>query len=247
MAGLTAGIYASRAGKSVLIFEGKIQGGQIVNSLKVENWPGEIEITGLDLVQNIYKQALENGAKVNFEEVLKIEKNRSNFKVITDEGEYFASSVILAVGAKPREISKKQMMNVERRPVSYCATCDGALYKGKPVVVIGSGKTAEHEAAYLKNIASKVYRIHHDDPIPEEAVAVFVAIGRIPATSEFIELVRLDEKGYIVADENCATSCPGVFAAGDCRAKAVRQLVTAAADGAISAGSAIKYLEANGR
>ena len=102
-------------------------------------------------------------------------------------------------------------------------------------MVVGSGNTAKHEMKYLKGICEEVYHIHHDDPIPKEAEAVFVAIGRVPATAKFAELVEMDKDGYIIADESCKTSCPGVYVAGDCRTKLVRQLVTAAADGAVAA------------
>ena len=94
----------------------------------------------------------------------------------------------------------------------------------------------------LEGIASKVYHIHHDDPIPEDAEVVFAAIGRVPMTGVFKDLVDLDKEGYVVAGEDCTTSCPGVFVAGDCRAKEVRQLVTAAADGAVAGEAAVNYL-----
>ena len=181
--------------------------------------------------------------KVEYEEVEKIEKKDDSFLVTTDDGEYTSYAVILATGTVPRELSERQTKDAGKRAISYCATCDGALYKGKPVVVVGSGDTAKQEMDYLENIASRVYHIHHDDPIPEEAVAVFVAIGRIPATKNFSDLVELDQNGYIIAGEDCKTSCPGVFVAGDCRTKLVKQLVTAASDGAVAAKAAIDYLK----
>ncbi|MBR5354792.1 MAG: FAD-dependent oxidoreductase, partial [Alphaproteobacteria bacterium] len=152
-------------------------------------------------------------------------------------------AVIIATGTEPRRLSEKQEKDAGERAISYCAICDGALYKDKPVVVVGSGNTAKQEIKYLENIASKVYHIHHDDPIPKDAVAVFVAIGRVPATEEFEKLVELDDAGFIVASEDCKTSCSGVFVAGDCRTKAVRQLVTASGDGAVAADAALKYLK----
>ena len=128
------------------------------------------------------------------------------------------------------------------RGISYCATCDGALYKGKKVVVVGHGNSAKHEVKYLEGICARVYNIHHDEPIPEDAEAVFVAIGRVPNTSMFEDLVSIDSEGYIVADESCKTSAPGIFVAGDVRTKDLRQLVTAASDGSIAAMEAVKYL-----
>lgn len=241
IAGMTAAIYAKRALCSVLVLEKKTQGGQIITANKICNWPGEAEITGADLIEKIYHQMNNLGVEIRYENVINVAKN-DKFVVKTDETEYSCNAVIIATGTEPRRLSEKQISMAGERPISYCATCDGALYVGKPVVVVGSGNTAKHEISYLENIASKVYHIHHDDPIPEDAVAIFVAIGRVPDTEIFKELVGLDPDGYIIAEENCHTSADGVFVAGDCRAKDLRQLVTAAADGAIAATEAVKYL-----
>ncbi len=241
IAGLTAAIYLERAGKNVLVLEGKIHGGQIINTVNIENWPGEFGVSGAELMQKIYQQAIDLGAEVEYEEVIGIVDG--NEKIVkTEDGEYKTDAIIIATGTEPRKMSEKQTADAGKRAISYCATCDGALYKGKPVVVVGSGNTAKHEIAYLENLASKVYHIHHDDPIPEEAVAVFVAIGRIPNTGIFNGIVDLDQDGYIVASEDCKTSAKGIFVAGDCRTKDIRQLVTAAGDGAVAADAVIKYL-----
>ena len=235
MAGLTAAIYAGRAGKSVVVLENKVKGGEIVESTIVSNYPGVPDTTGAALMETVAKQAENYGAKIQYEEVLEIEDCGEYKKIKTDEDEYEAKAVILAMGTEPRRLSEKQAADAGERPISYCAVCDGALYEGKPVVVVGSGNTAKYVMKYLENIASKVYHIHHDDPIPEDAEAVFVAIGRVPQTKIVKGLVKLDENGYVIAGEDCKTSCPGIFVAGDCRAKSVRQLVTAAADGAVAA------------
>lgn len=242
IAGLTAAIYVARAGKSVLALETKACGGQIVDALRVDNWPGDMGVSGTDLMKKICAQAKELGAEVKYERVESVSEHGGGFAVKTDENEYVAGAMILAMGTEPRKLSEKQTQEADARPISYCATCDGALYKDKPVVVVGSGNTAKHEIKYLEGIASKVCHIHHDDPIPEDAEAVFVAIGRVPATEFLRGLVDLNSDGYVVAGENCVTSRPGVFAAGDCRTKSVRQLVTAAGDGAVAAGAAVKYL-----
>lgn len=244
MAGLTAAIYVARAGKSVLVLEGTMHGGQIINTIKIQNWPGDFEVSGADLMNKIYHQAHNLGAEVEYEEVVEISQNRDGegFLVKTDENEYACGAIILATGTEPRKLSEKQAADAGERPISYCATCDGALYKGKPVVVVGSGNTAKHEMKYLEGICSKVYHIHHDDPIPADVEAVFVAIGRVPNTKVLKEFVELDKDGYVVAGEDCRTSRSGVFVAGDCRTKSTRQLVTAAGDGAIAAQAAIKFL-----
>lgn len=242
MAGLTAAIYGSRAGKSVLVLEGNIHGGQIINTINIENWPGDYKTTGAELMQKIYKQAVDLGAEVEYDEVIKIVDKGEQKEVECEDAKYTARAVILAMGTEPRKMSDKQARDAGNRPVSYCATCDGALYKNKPVVVVGSGNTAKHEMTYLKGIASKVYHIHHDDPIPRDTAAVFVAIGRVPSTECVEGLVELDKEGYVVANEDCATSQEGIYVAGDCRTKKVRQLVTAAADGATAAEMAVQYL-----
>ena len=242
MAGLTAAIYACRAGMSVLVLESDVIGGQIVSALTVENWPGDYKVSGADLMKKISQQVEELGAEIRFEETVEIKQVGVRFKVVTDENEYECRSVIVATGTEPRKLSAKQAEDAGKRPISYCATCDGALYKDKPVVVVGSGNTAKHEMKYLEGICSKVYHIHHDDPIPKDAEAVFVAIGRVPSTDFLGDLVKKTTEGYIVADETCMTACPGLLVAGDCRAKALRQLVTAASDGAMAANVAIQYL-----
>lgn len=242
MAGLTAAIYAVRAGKAVLVLESRVEGGQIINTVGIENWPGDFGVSGVELTRKVMAQATELGAEVEYEEVVGVSKVSDGFLIKTDDSEYEARALIIASGTEPRKMSAEQTASAGSRPISYCATCDGALYKGKPVVVVGHGNSAKHEIKYLEGICSKVYNIHHDEPIPEEVKAVFVAIGRIPLTDIFKDLVEIDDKGYIVAGEDCKTSCPGVFVAGDCRTKDVRQLVTAAADGAVAAEGCLDFL-----
>lgn len=294
IAGLTAAIYAKRAGKSVLVLEGRTYGGQIINTFQIENWPGDFGVSGVDLMQKIYKQATELGAEVEFEEVTAIEKTATGFLVKTEDEEYAAGAVILAVGSEDKKLGLDSEEKFAGRGVSYCATCDGAFYKDKKVAVIGGGNTALYDALYLADIASKVYLVHRRNEfrgdevlverlrgksnvefvlgyVPEEILGdkkvtgiklmpsgkvtgikdgtemdvdgVFVAVGKSPMTENFAGLVELDAGGYVKAAEDCVTSCPGVFVAGDCRTKDVRQLVTAAADGAVAAEAAARYLD----
>ncbi len=243
MAGLTAALYAGRAGKKTLVLERGVHGGQIITSQNVSNWPGCPDITGADLMETVYKQVKELDVDFEYVDIDKIEKDGVIFKISGEDEAFEAKTVILAMGTVPRRLSEKQTADAGDRPVSYCATCDGAFYKGKPVVVVGSGNTAKHEMSYLEGICSKVYHIHHDDPIPEDAAAVFVAIGRVPGAGFLKDLVDVDEKGFVIAGEDCKTSEPGVFVAGDCRTKPLHQLVTAAADGAVAANAAAEYLK----
>ena len=243
MAGLTAALYAGRAGKKTLVIERGANGGQIITSLNVGNWPGSPNTPGAELMKKIYEQVKELDVDFEYADIDKIEKDGVIWRVFGEDENFEGKTVILAMGTVPRKLSEKQAADAGKRPISYCATCDGALYRGKPVVVVGSGNTAMHEIKYLEGICSKVYHIHHDDPIPEDAEAVFVAIGRVPGTEFLKGLVEVDENGYVVAGEDCRTSVPGIFVAGDCRLKPLHQLVTAAADGAVAVAAAMGYLE----
>lgn len=284
IAGLTAAIYAKRARKKVLVLEKTVQGGQIINTFSIGNWPGDAKVSGVDLINRVYEQALNLGAEIEYGEVLEVARDGDEFTVTTEDQTYSAGTIIIATGATSKKLGLEDEERLTGRGVSYCATCDGAFYKDKNVAVIGGGNTALYDALYLANIAKKVYLVHRRaefrgdkvlvdqlkeksnvefvlgyEPVkilgdkkvtgleltPDKKLdidGIFVAIGEEPATGKFAELVNLDEHGYIVAGEDCETSHPGIFVAGDCRTKSIRQLVTAAADGAIAASAAVKYL-----
>lgn len=289
IAGMTAAIYVRRAGKSVLVLEGKVYGGQIIQTLNVANWPGEAGISGAELSQNIYQQVQNFGAELRYEEVLEVIDGELMKKVVTDAGEYAAKAIIIATGAKEKKLGMPREEALTGKGISYCATCDGAFYRDKAVAVIGGGNTALYEALYLSGIAGKVYlvhrrkelrgaaplakklkRIHNVEFVLEsepveflglehleglvvkkldgrlrtlDVAGVFIAIGRQPETEVFRNLVDCDENGYIIAGEDCKTSRPGIYVAGDCRTKAIRQLVTAAGDGAVAATEAVRNLK----
>ena len=162
-AGMTAAIYGKRALKKVLVIESKTYGGQIINTLDIENFPCEMHISGFDFATKLYNQAKELGADFVFEECIKI-KNKKNIKeVITTKAKYEGKSVILATGLINRTLGLEKEQRFIGLGISYCATCDGALYKGKDVAVIGGGNTALEDALYLSNIAKTVYLIHRRD------------------------------------------------------------------------------------
>ena len=163
-AGLTASIYLARSGKKSLVLEAKSYGGQIINTLDIENYPGLNHVSGFDLATNMYNQAKELGATIKFEKVVNI-KNASKEKiVITDKGnEYKSKAIILATGNEKRKLNLDNEEKLTGRGISYCATCDGAFYKNKIVLVNGGGNTAIEDALYLSNIASKVYVVHRRD------------------------------------------------------------------------------------
>ncbi len=288
IAGMTAAIYARRAGKSVVVFEKESIGGQISLSPKVENYPGFKEISGLELSESIFEQASALGAELEVDEVVSIEKEDGLFTLNCNYCTHRAKAVVIACGLKHRKLEAASAY--EGRGVSYCAVCDGSFYKGKTVAVVGGGNTAVTEAIYLSDICEKVFLIHRrsgyraETAVMErlrskanierlefktvEAVSgekkvesltlkdtrdgqlssidvdgLFVALGHIPQNAAFSGLMELDEYGFAVVDESCSAPTPGVFAAGDCRKKAVRQLTTAAADGACAGIAAANYID----
>lgn len=288
-AGLSAAIYAVRAGKSVIVLEATTHGGQIVNTPEVENYPGIQKISGFEFANNLYEQAKSLGAEVIYEKVIGIEVNGEEKIVHTTKEDYQAKAVILATGAKNRPLGLEHEKEWIGAGISYCATCDGMFYRGKDVAVAGGGNTALEDAIFLTNYCRKVYLIHRRDAFRGEekllqilkekpnvefvlnanitrlvgedgvdgvevedknthekrvidVMGLFVAIGQMPENSEFINVVDLDKGGYIEAKEDCKTKTKGIFTAGDCRTKKVRQLATAASDGAIAALAACEYI-----
>ena len=159
-AGLTAAIYARRASKNVLVLEAKSYGGQIINTLDIENYPVEEHISGYDLATKMYNQAKNLGAEIVFEKVIEIKNLEKEKEVITTKNTYKTKTIILATGSENRKLNLPQEEELIGRGISYCATCDGAFYKKKNVAVVGGGNTALEDALYLSNIASKVYLIH---------------------------------------------------------------------------------------
>lgn len=288
-AGLTAAIYGVRAGKSVLVLEKLSYGGQIINTPDIENYPGFKHISGFEFATSLYEQAKELGAIIKYETV-NLCKDEGEYKVIqTNKEEYKCKAVIIATGAKNRPLGIDKEQEFIGKGVSYCATCDGAFFRGKDVCVNGGGNTALEDALFLSNYCNKVYLIHRRDEFRGEeklverlrgkanvefvlnctveslegedaltgvkvknkisaeekileASGLFIAIGQIPDNMAFSSLVKLDKSGYVVAGEDCKTDIAGIYAAGDCRTKTVRQLVTAAGDGSVAALAAVEFI-----
>ncbi len=287
-AGMTAAIYGQRAGKRTVIIEGGSFGGQITSSPNVENYPGIASVSGSEFSMNLLDQAVKLGAETEVEMVTGI-RDENGTKIIETTGkEYPCRSVILATGVTHRHLGVPNEERLTGAGVSYCATCDGAFFRGRDVAVIGGGSTALQDAEFLANYCSKVYLVHRRDEFRgEESIVrrlrekenvefvlsatvkeilgdtvvegvllnnkktgeefeikvagVFIAVGQIPQNEKFSDIVKLDSSGFILASEDCVTSHPGIYAAGDCRTKEVRQLTTAAADGAVAALAACKY------
>ena len=286
-AGLTAAVYAARAGKRTLVLEAENVGGQINFAPQVENYPGIRRITGMEFSDALCGQATDFGAETDFAKVEGVGKTPDGFVVRTGDSTHTCRSVILACGTRHRLLGLPRESELAGQGVSYCALCDGAFYKGADVAVVGGGSSALESAELLSGICRSVTLIHRRDRFRGETAlaerlrkrknvtirmnatvtellgdteltgirvteggrtdelpvtCLFVMVGQQPDNGCFADLVKLDPAGYILAGENCATSCPGVFAAGDCRVKNVRQLSTAAADGTVAALAACGWV-----
>lgn len=308
-AGLCAAIYARRAGLSAVTIEkSPMSGGQILNTYEVDNYPGLPGSNGFDMGMKFREHADKLGCEFMTASVLEIRRDcaqeaelraasmeegcggaKDSFAVETDEGLLHARAVVAATGASHAKLNIPGEEAFAGRGVSYCATCDGAFFRGKTTAVIGGGDVAVEDAIFLARACRKVYLIHRRDELRaarilqdqvmslpnveilwdtvaeeiagEESVksltlknvktggkkrldvdGVFVAVGIVPESGLFRTLADCDEKGYVIADEDTVTSLPGFFAAGDIRTKKLRQIITAAADGANAITSVQEYL-----
>ena len=295
VAGMTAGIYGGRAQLKTLILEQSQTGGQATLTNEIANYPGFMQITGFELAERMREQAQSFGAEIKMTSVKSVKLQGEYKEIETDDGFLRARTLVIATGAKPRNLGFEGEQEFRGKGVGYCATCDGFFYRGKEVFVIGGGFSAAEEALYLTRFARKVtivvrkdkfrcaqslidkvmaepkievwfntelkrvygdkklqgaefcnnstgecweYKVSEDDG----KFGIFVFVGYQPVTELYQGQLELTDDGYIITDADMHTSVPGVFAAGDIRAKSLRQLVTAAADGAIAATQAEQYL-----
>ena len=288
--GYTAALYAARAGLTVILLEKLSAGGQMALTAHIDNYPGYPEgVDGFELGEKMRQGAERFGAETELAEVYSVDLQADPKVISTSEGDFFGRTVVVAMGANPRELGISGEKELVGKGISYCAHCDGMFYKGKTVVVVGGGNSAVADALVLSRVAKKVIIVHRRDTLRAEkiyhkaltdaenvefrwnsavsqllyddrltAVAIkdvntgeetviscdglFVSIGRKPATELLKGQIELDEGGYLVADESTKTSIPGVYAVGDIRTKALRQIVTATADGAVAAHMAEEFL-----
>ena len=172
VAGLTAGIYAKRANKNVLILEKKSYGGQIINASNIENYPGEEHISGFDLATKLYNQNKSLGVDIFYEEAKNVKKENKEFIIETNKNTYRSKALIIATGTNNRMMNLTNEDNLIGKGISYCATCDGNFYKNKEVAVVGGGNTALEDALYLSDICKKVYLIHRRDKFRADSKTV---------------------------------------------------------------------------
>ncbi len=289
-AGLSAAIYAQRAKLNTLVVEAKpLSGGQILDTYEVDNYPGMKGISGFELGMKFREHADALGVTFYTAQVQEVRNVEGWKEVVTDQDTLQAKTIILAMGANHRKLGVPGEEELTGMGVSYCATCDGAFFKGKTVAVVGGGDVALEDALFLARGCEKVYLIHRRDELRGakilqeqvqqteniqiiwnsvvkeiqgegkvekitvhnnieetdsqlEVQGIFIAVGIQPNSEWVKDIVALDEQGYVKALEDTVTSQPGIFAAGDIRTKQLRQVVTAAADGANAVTSVERYL-----
>ena len=188
-AGLTAAIYARRAAKSVLVLEAAAYGGQIVNTPDIENYPVEAHISGFDFATRLYQQATALGAEVKFEKVTGLRDNGAVKEAVTAKNVYSCKAIILATGSENRKLGVDGEDKLVGRGVSYCATCDGAFFRGKTVAVVGGGNTALEDALYLADLAERVYLIHRRDAFRGDEATVSALQARENVTFVYNSVV----------------------------------------------------------
>lgn len=290
-AGISAGIYARRAGKSTLVIERSALGGQMTYSPKIENYPAMLSVSGNELAEAMTDQLIQLGGEFEFDEVTAVRDDGENKTVVTHENEFSARAVILANGVKHRMLGLEGEEKLVGSGISFCAVCDGAFYRDLDVAVIGGGNSAMQEALLLSEGCRSVTVVQNlSDFTGEKRLAeslgaknnvktlfdtvvegfatsegtlkgirvkntatgegseiacdgVFVAIGLVPENDAFGSLVPLDDRGYYKVGEDCTAPTHGIFVAGDCRSKKIRQITTAVADGAVAALAACSYID----
>jgi len=294
-AGLTAGIYLTRARMDTLLIEKMSPGGQAILTEIIENYPGFPHgIAGPELMQKMEEQAIRFGLRIEYGEVVKVEikeEKQGKIKTVkTDNQEYKTLAVIVASGAEASKLGVPREEELRGRGVSYCATCDAPFFQGQKIVVVGGGDTAIEEALYLTKFAREITIIHRRDrlratKILQERIfsnkkvnfawnstvtkilgkekvegilikstktgqereiycqGVFMFVGNLPNTKFLEGIIKLDDKGYVITDNNMMSSHEGIYACGDVRKKILRQVITACGEGATAAFAAGKYIE----
>jgi thioredoxin reductase (NADPH) len=289
-AGLTAAIYLLRAGiNKICVIEKNMCGGQIAIAGKIENYPGILSVSGGELATKIYNHAKNLNCQFIFDEVVSVDFSEKIKKIYTKNNNFESKTVIIANGLSHKKLNCPGEAAFFGKGVSYCATCDGMLFKNKKVIVVGSGNTAVESAFYLSKICENVIIVIRKDKFSgeeyqaklllkeknvfvlkqsrvvqiiggntvEAAViesgdgsvkkipvpGIFVAIGHETNNNIYKKYINTDNLGYFTANESCVTNIEGVFVAGDCRFKPLRQIITAASDGAAASKQVLEYLK----
>lgn len=289
-AGIAAAIYAKRANLNLLVFEGNVPGGQLVNYSEIENYPGTKTFSSIELATDMLNHLMTLQVEVKYEKVNVVNQKESQFELVTDYDTYLTKSVIIATGNEPRRLGVENEDSLAYNGISWCAICDGPIYKGKDVVVVGGGNSAVEEAQYLASFTNSVTVIQNLDKLTAEASAnqklmhtpnvtihlstvvdkflrdqkgltgvvikkadgslheikadgVFEYVGMRPVTDMVKHLGVTTPYGYIQANAKMETAIKGLYACGDVTEKQIRQVITAAGDGAVAAQNVVKYIE----
>ncbi|QMT98317.1 thioredoxin-disulfide reductase [Mycoplasma tullyi] len=291
-AGITAAIYAKRANINVCVVEGSAPGGKILKTGFIDNYPGFASIKGPDLAVNMFNQLNSLSVPIFYSQVTGLEKQENYFFTYLDNKTLLSKAVIVATGTLERKLGLENEAKFETKGISYCAICDGPLYKNRDVAVVGGGNAAVEESLYLSGICNKVYLIHRRDEFRADSYAVnklkekknvvfllshvvdsylgdqtlkgikvknlknnqstdltvdclFPYIGAVPNTSFLKSFNVLSEEGYVLVDANQKTCVEGLYAAGDCVHKKIRQISTAISDGTIAALAVNDFFKLN--
>ena len=289
-AGLACGQYSARAGRKTVILEEMAPGGQCMIIDEIENYPGLEKISGFELASKFEQQATGFGCEIAYATVNAINRlDDGTFSLDTSDGTFLAPVVVIATGAKHRNLEVPGEKELIGHGVSYCATCDGPFFRNKKILVCGGGDSACQESMYLRKLSDDVTVTHRRDRFRAQASivkamtdagiktkmnttvqsingengkvksvtflykdtgetytedfdGVFIFVGNIPQTQLVPDSVK-DEGGFIKTDSHMMTGIPGLYAVGDVRDTVFRQIVTAAADGAIAAHYASEYID----
>jgi thioredoxin reductase (NADPH) len=288
--GLATAVYAGRARLKTIVFEKATEGGQILLTDTVEDYPGFTSISGNDLAENFLNHAKAFGASFADEEIVEVDFKSDPKRIKSDLGnEYTAKVVVIATGSNPKRLGVPGESEFMNKGVSYCAVCDGSFFKDKKVVVVGGGDSAIEEGLYLTKITNDVTLIHRRDKLRAQKIAqdrafkskmkfiwntvvteiggsknveyvnvkdlksgevkkvptegVFIYVGLSPNTEIFKGSIEMDENGFIITNSKMETNIKGVYTVGDVRNTPLRQIVTAASDGAIAVIDMVKYFE----
>ena len=289
--GVTASIYLKRGNIDFVLIDRGPLGGKAGLTAEIDNYPPFKSISGPDFAFKLFEMLEHNNIEVKYEDIISVEKDGSDFKVVTSLEEYSCKAVYFSLGTTDLRLNLPREDEFYHRGISSCAVCDGNLFRGQTMAIVGGGNSALEEALYLSSITNKVYLIHRRNELRADKIVqerafkndkiefvwdtivreikgeelvnslivenvksgevsklevngIFPYIGILPNVDNFAGQLTQDQRGFIVTDETMKTSLDGVYAVGDVRVTPLRQVITAAADGAVGAVYAVKYVEA---
>lgn len=247
-AGISCSLYLKRANKDILVFEKDTPGGKVVKLHEISNYPGYSKIEGSTLAFNMYQQTVDNNINIVFEEVTSIKYEDHIYKVTTNQNEYYSKYVVYAGGVSNNKLNVIGEAKYYSKGISYCVTCDGAIYKNRPIVYIYKGLTeVEYEINYLKNLTKDLYLVD----LNNESNKVLSFLG--DNTLKQVEVIIDNQKQVLNVDAafinlgfnntDNLSQIEGIYIIGDANKNNLKQIVVAASDGAVTATEIIKKLK----